>query len=275
MIKAWRIAGRWKNLQNGQGEFPSPAISEGRGIFAGQVLTWLEMPAQRVENRIIFVTGTDTGVGKTLFTGLLLLHLRARGIRAIAMKPFSSGDREDAKILLALQAGEVQLQEINPHHFRAPLAPLVAARKEKRSVRLAEVLADILKLSRRCQVLLVEGAGGLMAPLGEGYSVVDLIRRLDGEVVVVAANRLGVINHTLLTVEALQDVGVKRIVVALMDRAGREESRRSNGRILAEMLGAVRVIGVRYLGKGALKMGALKKNAEKIKKTLARFVGRP
>jgi dethiobiotin synthetase len=155
------------------------------------------------------------------------------------------------------------------------LAPLVAARKEKKLVRLAEAVADIRKLSRRCQVLLVEGAGGLMAPLGEGYSIADLMRRFDCEVVVVAANRLGVINHTLLTVGALQDVGVKRIVVALMDRAGREESCQSNGRILSEMVGQVEVIGVRYLGKGALKMGALKKNAEKIKKTLARFVGRP
>jgi dethiobiotin synthetase len=224
---------------------------------------------------IIFVTGTDTGVGKTLFTGLLFLHLRSCGIRTLAMKPFSSGDRGDAKTLLGLQAGEVRLPEINPHHFRAPLAPLVAARKEKKSVRLAEAVADIRKLSRRCQVLLVEGAGGLMAPLGEGYTVADLIRRFDCEVVVVAGNRLGVINHTLLTVGALQDVGVKRIVVALMDRGGREASRRSNRQILAEMLGPVGVIGVRYLGKGALKMRALKKNAEKIKKTLARFVGRP
>jgi dethiobiotin synthetase len=166
--------------------------------------------------RIIFVTGTGTAVGKTLFTGLLLCHLRAAGVRAMAMKPFSSGDRGDAEMLWALQAGEVQLEEINPYHFRAALAPGVAARKEKRSVRLAAVVAHIQKLSRRCQVLLVEGAGGLMVPLGRGFTVADLIAGLGCEVVVVGRNQLGVINHTLLTVGALQNIGVKRVVVALM-----------------------------------------------------------
>ena len=80
--------------------------------------------------RIIFITGTDTGVGKTLLTGLLLHHLRQSGCHALAMKPFCSGSRADAEFLHAVQDGELTLDEINPFFFAEPLAPLVAAREQ-------------------------------------------------------------------------------------------------------------------------------------------------
>ena len=93
--------------------------------------------------RTIFITGTDTGVGKTLLTALLLTHLRDGGCKARALKPFSSGGREDAELLFKLQDGELTLDEINPFHFSEPLAPLVAARIHRRSISLREVLAHI------------------------------------------------------------------------------------------------------------------------------------
>ena len=123
--------------------------------------------------RIIFITGTDTGVGKTLLTGLLLYHLRQGGCHALAMKPFCSGSRADAEFLNAIQDGALTPNEITPYFFPEPLAPLVAARQHHRSIRLPEVLRRVRGLANRCQCLLVEGIGGVLVPLGEGYSVVD------------------------------------------------------------------------------------------------------
>src|ERR1017187_6787143 len=84
--------------------------------------------------------GTDTGVGKTLLTGLLLHHLRQSGCHALAMKPFCAGSRSDTEFLLAAQDGELTPDEITPFFFAEPLAPLVAARRHHRNIRLPEVL---------------------------------------------------------------------------------------------------------------------------------------
>jgi dethiobiotin synthetase len=172
--------------------------------------------------RTIFITGTDTGVGKTLLTGLLLSHLRQNGSPVLALKPFCSGNRADAELLHSLQDGELSLDEINPFFFSEPLAPLVAARKHSCSVNLKEVLVHINAISARHlasiknhparsgtkvkkpSYLLVEGAGGLLAPLGEGYTALDLIQQLRCSGIVVARNGLGTLNHSLLTIRALQ-----------------------------------------------------------------------
>src|SRR5260221_14172519 len=93
--------------------------------------------------RTIFITGTDTGVGKTLLTALLLAHLRQNGVPALALKPFCSGGRADAELFHALQDGDLTLDEINPFYFREPIAPLVAARKHRRRIQLDDVLKNI------------------------------------------------------------------------------------------------------------------------------------
>jgi len=103
----------------------------------------------------LFITGTDTGVGKTVLTALLARFLRARGVRAAALKPVCSGGRDDARVLHAAMDGALALDEINPWHFRAPIAPLVAARREHRRVRLAEVLAHVHRLQNHFDVVLV------------------------------------------------------------------------------------------------------------------------
>src|SRR5258708_5061536 len=96
---------------------------------------------------LLFITGTDTGVGKTVLTGLLLSHLRQHGCRVLAAKPFCSGDRSDARLLRALQDDELELDEINPYYFPEPLAPLVAARIHRRSIKARDVLSHIHKLA--------------------------------------------------------------------------------------------------------------------------------
>src|SRR4051812_49414340 len=120
-------------------------------------------------SKIVFITGTDTGVGKTVVTALLLRHLRESGVKALAMKPFCSGGRSDAELLAALQEGEVSLDEVNPFYFSKPLAPWVAVKYEKgrKQVPLKTVLTKIFELKNRCEVLLIEGSGGLLVPLGE------------------------------------------------------------------------------------------------------------
>lgn len=219
--------------------------------------------------RIIFITGTDTGVGKTLLTGLLLHHLRQRGCHALAMKPFCSGSRADTELLHAAQDGELTSAEITPFFFAEPLAPLVAARRHHRSIALAKVLRSIGRIAGRCDCLLIEGIGGLLVPLVEGFTVRDLIARLHCEVIVVAANRLGTINHTLLTVEALKTIENKGLKAILMSHKKEDAATGSNHRILTELLAPTPVLAVPFLGRNLTRLGALKQSRKKIQKSLA------
>src|SRR5438105_13102328 len=109
--------------------------------------------AKRPLGNSFFVTGTDTGVGKTLFTGLLRHHLRKTGCHALAMKPFCSGGRADVELLQALQNHELTVEEINPFYFSEPVAPLISARRRKRVIHLPEVLDRIKKIQQRCEYL--------------------------------------------------------------------------------------------------------------------------
>ena len=227
----------------------------------------------RRRKKIIFVTGTDTGVGKTVFTGLLLYHLRTMGVHALAMKPFCSGDRDDVRLLCALLDEELSENEINPFYFPEPVAPLVSMRQRKRLISLGEVVRCINKIVARCECLLIEGSGGLLVPLGEKYFVSDLIRRLGCEVIVVARNQLGTINHTLLTVNTLRRFGVKNIAIALMSTKKKDVSVKTNGEVLRGLLKGIEVHEVEFLSKNASKSGVLKKSHRKVKKTLARFCG--
>jgi dethiobiotin synthetase len=223
-------------------------------------------------SRIIFITGTDTGVGKTLLTGLLLHHLRQGGCHALAMKPFCSGSRADVEFLHAVQDGELTCDEINPFFFPEPLAPLVAARKHRRVIRLPDVLKRIKGLAGRCQCLLIEGVGGVLVPLGEDFFVVDLIARLACETSLVSRNALGTINHTLLSVRALQQAGVKALKVVLMSSLEKDSSTDSNGPILSELLSPSPVFQVPFLGQNPAPEHALKTHEKKVKKTLAQIL---
>lgn len=222
--------------------------------------------------RIIFVTGTDTGVGKTLLTALLIRSLRQHA-RATAMKPFCSGGPEDVDLLWALQEGQVSRAEINPFYFPEPVAPLVSARLHRRRLSLQQVTEKISEVGRKCDVLLVEGSGGLLVPLGEDYSVLDLIRVLRcDQVLVVSQNRLGTINHTLLTTKALEQAGVRQFKVVLMEGAHPDFSSRSNARILRQLVKPAPLLHLPYLGPRAQAVAAVKRNAKKFQKTLARLL---
>ncbi len=192
---------------------------------------------------LFLVTGTDTGAGKTVLTALLVASARRLGLRMRAVKPFCSGGRADAEVLHRVQGGELTLDDINPWHFHAALTPMLAARRAGVRVELDQVLGFLRAARRGADPLLVEGAGGLLSPLGEDYDVRDLIRALRAIPVVVAPNRLGAINQVLLVTEALGSaLAVAR--VALMAPVRRDVVSRTNLAVLRERLGSARVIEV-------------------------------
>jgi dethiobiotin synthetase len=154
-----------------------------------------------------FITGTDTGVGKTYVTRLLLETLRNEGHDAVGYKPVACGDRGDA-VILAEASGGLDLDEINPLHLNSSLAPYVACMLENRTVNPAELIAGYQILAAKHANVLVEGAGGWEVPLAPNYRISDLAADLKLPVILVAGNRLGALNHILLTVNAIRAKGL-------------------------------------------------------------------
>ena len=164
-----------------------------------------------------FITGTDTGVGKTYVTALLIRHLRARGLDAVGFKPICCGSREDAEILHTAAGGALSLNEVNPVWFRAPAAPYAASLIENRAVDLALIHEQYAALRARHEAVLVEGVGGWLVPIRTDYTVADLARDCGLPVVVVVHNRLGALNHTALTVRHIQSSGLECAGLVLND----------------------------------------------------------
>ena len=177
---------------------------------------------------IIFITGTDTGVGKTVLTALLLQQMRMNGLHALAMKPFCTGTRDDVEILRAIQGDELPERLLNPYFYAEPVAPWLAARNSGKTVRLGSVISRIDEAKRRCQMLLVEGAGGLLSPLGSRFTALNLISELDCRIAVVAPNRVGCINQIALVAHALATTGLPVPKVIMMEQESPDESARTN-----------------------------------------------
>lgn len=159
--------------------------------------------------RGIFVTGTDTEIGKTAITAGLAAVLKRRGINAGVMKPISAGGRADAKLLKRAARSDQPLDTINPIYLRDPLSPNIAARREEKILNLAPVFDAFNHLSKIHDYLLVEGVGGLLVPITDDFLVADLAARLDLPLLIVARAALGTINHTLLTIEAARARGLQ------------------------------------------------------------------
>ena len=159
---------------------------------------------------ILFVTGTDTGVGKTVLTCALVRHLQSLGLRVAALKPFSSGGRSDAIVIQQALASRnaMALDEINPVWIPTPMAPGAVTSRTKNTT-LKDVVSRIHGISCENDITVVEGIGGLCVPLQGRSLVVDLINTLKCEVIVVARNALGTLNHTILTVKNIQSRGMK------------------------------------------------------------------
>jgi dethiobiotin synthetase len=154
-----------------------------------------------------FITGTDTGVGKTYVTRLILQSLRLEGRDAVGYKPISCGDREDAAILAEVSGG-LEVDEVNPVHLESGLAPYVAGMLSNRAVDPAALIAGFHHLASKHAQVIVEGAGGWEVPIASNYRISDLAADLKLPVVVVVGNRLGALNHAILTIHAIRARGL-------------------------------------------------------------------
>lgn len=161
-------------------------------------------------NHGIFITGTDTGVGKTLVAAALALHLKKRGLSVGVMKPIETGcsagkeSRSDAARLRSIIESEEPLGAICPYSFELPVAPLTAAQLNDQPINLDTIRKIYRLLSSRYEWMVVEGVGGVYVPITTRDNVMDLVKQLRLPVVIVGRSGLGGINHALLTIEALQ-----------------------------------------------------------------------
>ncbi len=170
----------------------------------------------------IFITGTDTNVGKTVITASLGIALRKQGFRLGVMKPIETGwassgqeAESDCSRLHNLFTPEHSEDMITPYRFPDPLAPLAASRRVKRPIDVTIIKDRYQELSKNCDIVLVEGAGGVMVPLTEHQTVRDLINALQIPCIIVSKPTLGGVNHALLTLEALHTRKIEVLAMVL------------------------------------------------------------
>ena len=163
----------------------------------------------------LFITGTDTGVGKT-YTAARLLHLlRASGTSCAGMKPICCGDRRDAELLLAAGSEGLTIDDVNPVWLKTPAAPIVGSLMEKVDIDVDHILAAFHSLQNRVEYVIVEGTGGWMVPIHGNYFVCDLAVAMKVPVLAVAYNRLGCLNHASLTVQSILGHGLRCVGLVL------------------------------------------------------------
>ena len=168
---------------------------------------------------IVLVTGTDTGVGKTTVSSLIIQNLINRGLKVFVSKPVETGCRvldsgelypSDAARLLELSCGMQSIDDVVNYRFTQPLAPQVAAELSKINIDFDRIVSGIMKMERESDIVIIEGAGGLLVPLSSGRSYANLAEAVGARVLVVIGSRLGAINHAALTFEVL---GVRKLPV--------------------------------------------------------------
>lgn len=208
-----------------------------------------------MRNRGIFVSGTDTGVGKTMIAAALIRSACRRGMRVAALKPVETGCLSEADALIPADglflreaAGlSLPIDQIVPVRYATPVAPMVAARREGYPVDLEAIHEAYRRLAASYDLVVVEGAGGLMVPISDrsgGYFMIDLIRDLGLPLILVTGTRLGTINHTLLSIRQAEAAGIpiagvvlNQVLLPVDDTA-----ERTNPALLRELL-SVPVVG--------------------------------
>ena len=184
-----------------------------------------------------FLTGTDTGVGKTYTAVQLLRAGRANGLRCAGMKPICCGNRNDAERLLAASSEGLTIDEINPVWLKTPAAPLSASLIEQVVIDEQRLINALHKLEDCFDFVVVEGVGGWLVPIRRDFFVSDLAAQMKLPVMVVAQNRRGCLNHTSLTVRSIVEHGLICAGVVLNETPGLADiASNTNAEILKQIL---------------------------------------
>lgn len=195
----------------------------------------------------LFITGTDTGIGKTYITSALAVYLKSKGVKVGVMKPFASGCVEEDGILVSedskilKQAAEVDdtLEEITPVALKEALAPMVAAQLLGEELDVFKAVNAFYSLSAKYDVLLIEGVGGIYVPLKKNYLVCDFIKALDIPTLIVGKSNLGTINHTVMTIDCAmrKELEILGIVLTRLDGKKITVDEETNPKIIEEISG--------------------------------------
>ncbi len=154
----------------------------------------------------IFITGTDTSVGKSIVSALFALYLHSEGKKVCISKPLQTGSPKDSDSLKELTGNKIPI--FNTYSFLLPAAPSISAKHENKEINIEKIISDIRKLEDQFDCVIVEGIGGIAVPIGDSYLVADLIKDLNYPTVIVARPSLGTINHSVLTIEFAKQKGL-------------------------------------------------------------------
>jgi dethiobiotin synthetase len=206
-----------------------------------------------MKSKSIFVTGTDTGVGKTLISGMLARYLCHKGYGVITQKWIQTGSTcspHDIGLHLKLMGRGIEdikeyLTCISPYVLGFPGSPHLACARERKVIDEGKIKRSLRRLEKRFDFVIVEGVGGALVPFNEKRLVIDIARDLNLSVLIVAANKLGAINHTLLTVEAIErrNMRIAGIVFNSATRQVKDVILKDNPRIVEKLTGS-RILGV-------------------------------
>jgi dethiobiotin synthetase len=195
-------------------------------------------------SKIIFVTGTDTGVGKTVAAATLVCFYREQRKKVAYIKPIQTGAPKDNDALTVRELTGINTGDVHTLlSYKPPMAPEQAAKTSKAPLpKLKKLISQIKDIALNYDVVIVEGAGGLYVPIDEKHYMLDLCKQLRAQIVVVARTGLGTINHTLLTVKALQSKRIK-ILGILFSANSNDPSAKNNPQVIAEKTG-LPILGV-------------------------------
>lgn len=173
----------------------------------------------------IFITGTDTDVGKTFVASGLAACMKEDGIDIGVMKPVATGSRSDADLLIKASNVKDAIDDMNPIYLSVAASPLAASRLLGEGIDISKIKRSFERLMSKHEYMIVEGIGGIMVPITQSYLVIDMIRELELPVLIVCRGALGTINHTLLTIHACKTNSIKISGIIANNISNRMESK--------------------------------------------------
>ncbi len=210
------------------------------------------MDKKKLSKKSVFVIGTDTGVGKTIITGLLGRFLLNQGINVIVQKWIQTGsinypsDLDTSLSLMAVKRKDIgnNIKKLNSYNLKLPASPHLAAQAEKRKLRPDKIINDFKLIEKKYDFTIAETAGGALVPLNQSTLIIDIAKKLKLPVLIVAANKLGAINHTFLTVEAVRrrKMEISGVIFNNLTKGGNKLIKEDNIKIIKKLTGA-KVLG--------------------------------